>query len=165
MLVRAVGNSTGADALYSVDQQGASGWSWGLEGNLAFKNDWNFGTNFKAYLAPTGWWYTQSGSSTFSDLRYKENLQVIDGALDRISKLTGYTFTRNDIGDSNQRQAALIAQDMQKVLPEVVAENHEGRLTVAYGKVVALLVNGIKEVAVEVRSLQDEKLIIAAGYK
>ena len=63
-------------------------------------------------------------------------------------KLSPATLSRNDIGESNQRQAGLIAEDVQKVLPEVVAENHEGGLTVAYGNVVALLVNGIKELSV-----------------
>jgi hypothetical protein len=57
--------------------------------------------------------------------------------------LTGYTFDRNDI--EAPRQTGVIAQEVQKVLPEAVIENHDGILAVAYGNMMGLMIEGMKE--------------------
>ena len=95
---------------------------------------------------------TAGGNVTaYSDAKLKENLQVIENPLDKISSLTGYTFDRIDTGES---QTGLIAQDVLKVLPEAVGYAEDGTLTLAYGNLVGLLVEAIKELKVEIEGLK-----------
>jgi hypothetical protein len=86
-----------------------------------------------------------------TDSRLKTDLEVIPDALAKVATLTGYTYTRIDTG---ARQAGLIAQDVQKVLPEVVSELQDGTLTLAYGNVIGLLVEAIKELKAEIEELK-----------
>lgn len=91
-----------------------------------------------------------------SDARDKTAVQRIDGALDRVRRITGYTYERrDDPGGGGQRYAGLLAQEVREVLPEVVHEGHDGRLTLAYGNVVALLVEAIKDLSAEVAELRS----------
>ena len=85
--------------------------------------------------------FTASGAVTeYSDARLKKDLVPISGALDKIEQLAGYTYTRIDSG---QRQTGLIAQDVQKVLPEAITEGEY--MSIAYGSLMGLIVEGIKE--------------------
>lgn len=88
--------------------------------------------------------YAKGNVSGFSDRRLKKNFEVIENALDKVLSLTGLTYDRIDLND--ERQAGLIAQEVQKVLPEVVSQ-YGKYLTISYGNFVALLVNAIKELA------------------
>lgn len=88
--------------------------------------------------------YAKGNVSGFSDRRLKKNFEVIENALDKVLSLTGLTYDRIDLDD--ERQAGLIAQEVQKVLPEVVSQ-YGKYLTISYGNFVALLVNAIKELA------------------
>jgi len=89
--------------------------------------------------------------TAYSDEKLKKNLEVIPNALEKVQTLTGYTFDRKDI---EGRQTGLIAQDVQKILPEAVVE-HEGTLSLAYGNLVGLLVEAIKELKQEVEDLKS----------
>lgn len=91
-----------------------------------------------------------------SDIRLKRNIDPITSALSKVSKLTGVNFTRKDTGDRN---TGLIAQDVLSVLPEAVHTDSEGMLSVSYGNLVGLLVEAIKELQSEVKSLQS--LVVA----
>ena len=71
--------------------------------------------------------------------------------MDKVSSLTGYTFDRIDTGES---QTGLIAQDVLKVLPEAVGCAEDGTLTLAYGNLVGLLVEAIKELKGEIEELK-----------
>jgi hypothetical protein len=78
-----------------------------------------------------------------SDIRLKSNIKKIDGALDKIDKISGYTFDMD-----GKREAGIIAQEIKEVLPEVVGEfekDGEVYLNVDYPKIIALLIEAIKE--------------------
>ena len=98
-----------------------------------------------------------------SDIRLKENISVIEDALNKVSQLSGYTF--NYVEDSQKERAAgLVAQEVEKVLPEVVYEYEEvlnGELdqikAIRYGNMVALLVEAIKELKSKVDELEKNK--------
>ena len=79
-----------------------------------------------------------------SDRRLKKNLRPIDNALYKIMQLNGYTFER--IGSSDRR-VGVIAQEVEKVLPEAVRYKSDGYRTVAYGNMIGLLIEAIKELA------------------
>lgn len=92
-----------------------------------------------------------SGNVTaYSDMRLKSDLAAIPDALDKVQALTGYTYTRKDTG---ARQTGLIAQDVQRVLPEAVMDDGE-HLSLAYGNLVGLLVQAIKELRAEMQALK-----------
>jgi hypothetical protein len=85
-----------------------------------------------------------------SDARLKSNIVPIPEALAKVQALTGVTFT---MAGSDARQMGLIAQDVQAVSPEAVVET-EGVLRLAYGNLVGLLVEAIKDLAQEVDQLK-----------
>lgn len=90
-----------------------------------------------------------------SDRRLKENIETIPNALDKVDQLVGCTWNRIDNGN---RQTGLIAQDLQKVLPEavMVGKDEAETLSVAYGNVVGLLVEAIKDLRIEVEQLKNK---------
>ncbi len=98
---------------------------------------------------------------SLSDKKFKDNIVTIPNALEKISEIRGVTFTRNDL-ESNKRFTGVIAQEVQAVLPEAV-KDHNGTLTVAYGNMVGLLIEGMKEQQKQINELKD--LIIIKGEK
>jgi hypothetical protein len=88
-----------------------------------------------------------------SDERLKDNITLIPNAMDKISKLRGVTFTRNDL-HGDKTYTGVIAQDVQKVLPEAV-QVHRDHLSVAYGNMVGLLIEGMKEQQKQIDELKD----------
>jgi hypothetical protein len=127
--------------------------------------------------AGIGNWYVRDGTTTrftfddagsftatanitaYSDRKLKDNLEVIPNALAKVSALTGYTYDRIDM--DGIRQSGLIAQDVQEVLPEVVINNvdpdsGEETLSIAYGNMIGLLVEAVKELKAEVEELKGK---------
>jgi hypothetical protein len=89
--------------------------------------------------------FTATGNITaYSDASLKSNVTTIQDALKTVGKLRGVGFTRNDLND--ERQIGFIAQEIETEVPEVVCQLDNGIKTVAYGNVVALLVEAIKEI-------------------
>lgn len=77
-----------------------------------------------------------------SDERLKENIYPIDNALSRVGQIEGVYFNwKNKEG----KQVGVIAQQVQKVLPEVVSEDKDSYLSVDYSKIVPLLIEAINE--------------------
>lgn len=154
---------------------GASGtWSINITGNAATAtsatsattattaNSLNTGNNYQMNALGVGTSNTTAGTiyatgdiTAFSDVRVKDNIEVIVNALDKVSMIRGVTFTRKDSANQN-RHAGVIAQEVEKVLPEVVTESDSGMKGVAYGNMVGLLVEAIKELRQEVSNLKSE---------
>src|SRR6056300_209135 len=76
----------------------------------------------------------------FSDRRLKSNIERIEGALDKVCALGGYTFTMND-----KPSTGLIAQEVLEVVPEAVHGSEETQYSLAYGNMIGLLVEAVKE--------------------
>jgi len=87
----------------------------------------------------------KKGVRNISDARVKYDLKKIENAVEKIKLLSGYTFKRNDINGIND--TGLLAQDVNKILPEVVNENKEGFLSIEYSKMMGLIVEAIKELS------------------
>ena len=103
------------------------------------------GTSGPSYdLHVVGDIYATGNITSASDIRQKENIVGITGAIEKINALSGFTYTKKDDEDG-KRYAGVSAQDVRKVLPEVVSEDDEGMLSVAYGNLVALLIEGMKD--------------------
>ena len=101
-----------------------------------------------------------SYARTIGDNSYRKitdsNIEVIPNALDKVSQIRGVTYNRNDM-ENNPKHAGVIAQEVEKVLPEVVQTNDDGLKTVAYGNMVGLLVEAIKELQAEIDELKGSK--------
>jgi len=93
-----------------------------------------------------------------SDSRLKTDLQKIEGALDKVNELTGYTFEY--INKPGSRATGLVAQDVEKVLPEVVYEyiedDGEDYKALRYENMMGLLVEAIKELKQDVDDLKNK---------
>jgi hypothetical protein len=92
---------------------------------------------------------TSSGDVTaFSDMRLKTDIKTIDNALNRVCDLRGVFFTKD-----GEAGTGVIAQEVENILPEVV---HSGVYkSVAYGNMVGVLIEAIKELRSQVKSLQE----------
>jgi len=99
-----------------------------------------------------------------SDIKLKENIEVIDNAVDKVKQLKGITYTLKSDGN---RLTGLIAQDLEKVLPEAVYTSEtipdeingieaEEHLAIRYGNTVGLLVEAIKELEARVKELEGK---------
>ena len=112
------------------------------------------GTSAPAYaLDVTGGIRATGDITAFSDLKWKQNLVKIPNALEKISKINGYTFEM--IQEPGVRKAGVIAQELMTVLPEVVSSDLDGNLSVAYGNVISLLIEAIKELEDKVHKLSN----------
>jgi hypothetical protein len=99
-------------------------------------------------------WYHSGNMTSISDRSLKRDIEPITGALDKVVALNGVTFDYLD-DNSLSRSTGLIAQDVQAVLPEAVSTIPDGEhLGVAYGNMVGLLVEAIKELKAEVDALK-----------
>ena len=94
--------------------------------------------------------------TAYSDIRLKDNIEVIENALEKVTQLNGVTFTRNDHDDKTKRHAGVIAQEVEKVLPEVVSNDSRGIKNVAYGNIICLLIEAIKELKIEIEKLKSK---------
>ena len=99
---------------------------------------------------------TLSGDLTInSDMRLKSNIMSLSGALAKLLEIDGKTYTMK----SNEKAAkiGLLAQDVQKVLPELVkeADDKEGTLSVNYQGLIPVLINAIKEQQEQLKEIKD----------
>jgi len=92
--------------------------------------------------------------TAFSDQRLKKNLSAIPNALNKVKQLTGYTYNRIDKPQDTKRYTGLVAQEVQQVLPEAVSQQDGDIMSVAYGNMVGLLVEAVKELTGTVEELQ-----------
>jgi hypothetical protein len=89
----------------------------------------------------------------YSDKRVKENIQTIDNSLEKVIKLRGVEF--NKIGE-DKKSIGVIAQEIEKILPEVVREDDKGMKSVAYGNITGILIEAIKELKAEIEELKKQ---------
>ena len=98
---------------------------------------------------------TATAFTATSDASLKENISPIDDALEKVMALCGVNFTWKDSGAS---QVGLIAQEVEGILPEVVNTSEEGIKSVAYGNIVALLIEAVKAQQEQINRLQTALL-------
>ena len=90
-----------------------------------------------------------------SDERLKDNIKPITEPLWKVSQIGGYTFDWNDNQDTYEgHDVGVVAQEIHKVLPEVVAERSNGYLGVKYEKIVPLLIESIKELDKKIKHIE-----------
>jgi hypothetical protein len=95
-----------------------------------------------------------------SDERYKRNIQPLQQSLDKLTRLKGVSYDwRTDEfsgkGFEDGRQIGLIAQEVEKILPELVLTDDKGFKAITYDKIVPVLIEAVKEQQKTISTLQD----------
>ena len=95
-----------------------------------------------------------------SDKNLKQNIVNIDNSLDKVSKLNGvyYNWTKEALEKNkhlvDEKEVGVIAQDVEAVLPELVATREDGSKAVRYERLCAVLIESIKELKKEIQELK-----------
>ena len=101
-------------------------------------------------VSVTGNFVASGNVTAYSDERLKTNIETIPNALEKVNALRGVTFDKD-----GERGLGVIAQEVEKVLPEVVLEGEEYK-SVAYGNIVGVLIEAVKELTKEVEDLKKQ---------
>ena len=117
----------------------------------------NGSTTSSSYaLYSNGAIYSTNNIVAYSDRRVKENIVQIDGALEKVNKLTGVYYNKID-DEKKNKEIGFIAQDVNEVVPELVAYAEDvDQYGVKYGNTTALLVEAVKELTQQVKDLKQE---------
>jgi collagen type VII alpha len=147
--------STGLSGAASVITQVASGaqyypvMSVGVAGALTLANI----TPAKLYFVPSTGVLSATVHQNISDLNQKTNIKNIDGALNIIENLNGVRFNWKD---NNMPSVGLIAQDVEKYLPELVDSTTGEFKALNYSGIIGVLVEAVKELSSKIKTLEEE---------
>lgn len=148
--------------------------SWAAAGAALADNNSDSGTNYLVFTTQTTGFLTASRVATTtrplsyqpstgtltstilaesSSIALKENFSAIDNALNKILQLQAWTYDRKD--GSNKNEPGLVAEEVAKVIPNVVSLDDEGKpISIAYSRLTAYLVESIKELKKEIENLR-----------
>jgi hypothetical protein len=104
-----------------------------------------------AFTFPTS--VTSAAFYYSSDERLKKDINQITGAVDLVNQLEGVSFKWNE---TNESSIGLIAQDVEKIIPEIVTTGGDGYKSIQYGNLVAVLIEAVKEQQAEIEDLRRE---------
>ena len=94
--------------------------------------------------------FTAAGNVTaYSDARLKSNVATLENALQKVKNIRGVSFEKD-----GKNAIGVIAQELQQVVPEVVQQNADGYLSVAYGNLVGLLIEAVKDLSNELETVK-----------
>jgi hypothetical protein len=126
----------------------------GAAGRVLYNSTTN-NTVTSANLAFNGTNLTVAGFvESTSDAKLKTNVKTIENGLEKVLSLRGVEYDRIDI---DSHQIGVIAQEVEEIIPEVVSTNKEtGTKSVAYGNLVGVLIEAIKDLKVEITELKSE---------
>jgi len=160
-----VGNSSGSVLMFSSQNDSNDGFYFSANGSSR--------AHFQCQISSSN-----NVTSYYSDERLKTKTGNIENALDKVESLDAFYYVENELArelgyTNEEQQVALSAQDVQKVMPEVVtlapvdsiinedgklvSKSGENYLTVDYAKMVPLLVQAIKELKAEIDELKGSK--------
>jgi len=103
---------------------------------------------------------SEAGAATFnnnvtaySDERLKDNIQTLESGLDKVNRLRGVTYTRDE-----KENIGVIAQEVEKILPEIVltADDEMGTKSVDYSRLTAVLIEAVKELSAKIEKLENK---------
>lgn len=139
--VDAKGRVTTGASLVSSDVTGALGYT---PANKA-------GESFTGSISVSGTITATGDITAYSDETLKSDIRTISGALDLVASMRGVTFTRIDTG---LRGVGVVAQELAAVIPEAVLTHEGGLLSVAYGNLVGVLIEAVKDLAGKVERIE-----------
>jgi len=94
-----------------------------------------------------------SNFNSLSDVNYKENVLKLEGSLDKVISMNGYSY---DWKDGSGSSYGVIAQELIQIAPNAVSVDSEGKHTVNYAAVVPFLIEAIKEQQKQIEELKSK---------
>ena len=156
-----VGNPAGDDPMISFNiGDGGLDWTMGVDNSDSDKfkisggtdsHNPNLGTNDQLVIDSSGNLTMTGDVIAYSDKKLKKNIKTLDGS--KVYKMRGVSFDRIDTGESS---SGVIAQEIQKIAPELISESNE-TLGVAYGNISGYLIEAIKELKAEIEELKKNR--------
>jgi hypothetical protein len=107
----------------------------------------------KLYFVPSTGTLSATIFNSLSDANQKTNVQIITSAVNTVSKMEGVSFNWKDSG---AKSYGVIAQEIEKILPDIVNENN-GTKSVNYDAIIAFLIQSVKELSERVERLENDK--------
>ena len=112
-------------------------------------------------LHVNGSFWANSGPWTPSDVKWKMNVKPLENSLDQVMKLQAVSYDwrieeYKNMHFETGKQVGLIAQEVEKILPELVREDKEGNKAISYEKFTAVLLEAIKEQQKQISHLQEK---------
>jgi hypothetical protein len=107
--------------------------------------------NVVAKVLTNGTWY-----GPLSDLSLKENITLLDNPVEKIKMINGINFNYKNQDLFPGRQVGVIADEVEKVVPEAVITNEDGNKMISYGSLIPLLIEAVKEQQKEIEALKLE---------
>jgi hypothetical protein len=108
----------------------------------------------KLSFTPSTGLLTSTDYNSSSDMTLKQDFTPIQNPLDIIGQLTGFGFTWKE---SNQKAYGLSAQEVEKVIPEIVKDRPDGTKGINYMNLTAFLIEAIKDLKQEIEALKKPK--------
>ena len=113
----------------------------------------------KLYFNPATGTLNATIFNSLSDEMAKTNIVTLSNALTKTISLRGVSYT---LKESGKNQIGVIAQEIEKVIPEVVSTSKDGVKSVSYGNIIGILIEAIKELNTEINDLKQR---ISDGQK
>ncbi len=133
------------------------------------------GTTSPGYtLTVSGTSWTTNNAWAGSDIRWKQNITALSGSLDKVIQLKPVNFDWRtsefpDLHFTNGTQIGFIAQDVEKIIPEVVTTDNNGYKGISYERITPVLAGAIQEMNrkntdlnVKVMTLETENTALQA---
>jgi hypothetical protein len=121
-------------------------WVASTSGNQIVKT-----SSSKLYYNPSTGVLNSTDFNSLSDVNRKKDIVTIESAVDIVSQLRGVAFKWKD---NNEDAIGVIAQEVEQVLPQVVATSETGEKSVSYGSIIAVLIEAVKEQQKEIEGLK-----------
>ena len=158
-----LGDPTASNQISIGNLINASGATGGGNGNVAIG-----AASSATYKLNVGGTVASSGVALTSDARYKKNITTISTPLDIINQLRGtsYEFRTDEFPDKNfkeGKQLGVIAQEVEKVLPELVTTDSEGYKSVNYEGMIPVLIEGMKAQQQIIEQLEARVKVLEAA--
>jgi hypothetical protein len=161
-LIRAGGAESGLGIEIGTGTTGSyGGQSYTRVMTLATTGNVGIGTTAPGYaLQVVGDVYASGDLISFSDARYKTNIEPLADCINKIQHISGISFTKlpsqmNQDVDISKRHIGLLAQEVEQQFPELVSEDPStGIKSVSYSNMVAVLLECIKSLSAEIAELK-----------
>ena len=107
----------------------------------------------KLFFNPSTGLLTSTDYNSSSDKRLKKNIKTVENAVEKIQALRGVTF---DWKEGSSKGIGLIAQEVEKIIPDVVTSDENGYMGIKYTNIIGILVEAIKDQQEQINTLRKQ---------
>jgi len=145
---------TGAGATLTNDTSSNTSYYVNMANTTSGIQTTSFISTSKLYFNPSTGTLNATNFNSLSDVAFKENIVGISSPMEIVNKLSGVEFNWKDNGTKGY---GFIAQEIEKVLPEIVSTNEKGDKSVNYSSIIPFLIECVKDLSEKVKTLEDDR--------